>query len=59
MYKPEDIELPASFKDIENLHNHKFFREHLKKPPFKKAFLRESTEDEIRKIISLTYTSIG
>jgi len=59
LYKPEDIELPPSFYEIENLYNHPFLGPHLKNPPFKKAFLRESTEDEVRKIISLTYASIA
>ena len=57
-YKPEDIELPANFNDVENLYNHKFLGKHLKNPPFKKAFLRESTEDEVKKITALTYASI-
>ena len=59
MYKPEDIELPASFNDIEKLYNHEFLGKHLKNPPFKKAFLRESTEEEVRKIIALTYASVA
>ncbi len=59
MYKPEDIELPSSFNDIEKLYNHEFLGPHLKKPPFKKAFLRESTEEEVRKITALTYAAIS
>ncbi|MFW9873174.1 MAG: sulfatase [Candidatus Thorarchaeota archaeon] len=59
MYHPEDIELPASFNNIEKLYNHKFLGEYLKNPPFKKAFLRETTEDEVRKITALTYASIA
>ena len=59
MYKPEDIELPASFHDAKNLLNHEFLGQHMKNPPFKKAFLRESTEEEIRKITALTYASIA
>ncbi|MHA1374660.1 MAG: sulfatase family protein [Promethearchaeota archaeon] len=59
MYKPEDIELPSSFDDIENLHNHEYLAHHLKNPPFKKAFLRESTEEEIKKLTALTYASIS
>ena len=59
MYKPEDIELPGTFNDVKNLYNHKFLGKHLRNPPFKKAFLRESTEEEVRKIIALTYASIG
>ncbi len=59
LYKPEDMELPSSFRDIENLYNHEFLGQHLKNPPFKKAFLRESTEDEVRKITALTYASVA
>ncbi|MFX1266822.1 MAG: sulfatase, partial [Promethearchaeota archaeon] len=59
MYNPKDIELPPSFNDIKNLYSHKFLAYHLKNPPFKKAFLRESTEEEIRKITTLTYAAIS
>jgi arylsulfatase A-like enzyme len=59
MYEPENIKLPESFYDIRNLYNHEYLGPHLKKPPFKKAFLRESTEDEIKKITALTYASIA
>ncbi len=59
MYNPEDIPLPTNFDDITNLYNHEYLGQHLKKPPFKKAFIRESTEDEVRKITALTYASIG
>ncbi|MFW9948644.1 MAG: sulfatase [Candidatus Thorarchaeota archaeon] len=59
MYKPEEIELPASFKDAQNLYHHEYLGQHLKTPPFKKAFLRESTEEEIRNIMALTYAAIG
>ncbi|MFW9951395.1 MAG: sulfatase, partial [Candidatus Thorarchaeota archaeon] len=59
MYKPDDIELPSNFRDIINLYNHPFIGEHLRNPPFKKAFIRESAEDEVRKITSLTYASIN
>ncbi|MFX1278708.1 MAG: sulfatase [Promethearchaeota archaeon] len=58
MYNPEEIELPGTFNDVKNLYNHKFLGKHLRNPPFKKAFLRESTEEEVRKIIALTYASI-
>ncbi len=59
MYKPEDITIPANFDDIANLYNHEFLGYHLKNPPFKRAFLRESTEEEVRKITALTYAAIG
>ncbi|MFW9783288.1 MAG: sulfatase [Candidatus Heimdallarchaeota archaeon] len=59
MYKPDDIELPLSFYDKKKLYKHEFLGYHLKNPPFKKAFLRESTEEEARKLIALTYASIS
>jgi arylsulfatase A-like enzyme len=59
MYNPESIKLPSSFDDISNLYNHEYLGHHLKNPPFKRAFLRESTGDEVRKLISLTYAAIS
>ncbi len=59
MYRPEDIEIPSSFHDIKNLYNHEFLGPLLKNPPFKRAFIRESTEEEVRKLIALTYASIA
>jgi arylsulfatase A-like enzyme len=59
MYQPEDIILPETFNDAERLYSHPFLGPHLEKPPFKKAFLREATEEETRKFIALTYASIA
>jgi arylsulfatase A-like enzyme len=59
MYKPEDIELPSNFQDIKNLYNHHYLGNHLKNPPFKRAFIRESTEEEVRKLTALTYAAIS
>ncbi|MBD3197322.1 MAG: sulfatase-like hydrolase/transferase [Candidatus Lokiarchaeota archaeon] len=59
IYPPDKIQLPSSFDDIENLYEHEYLGEHLKKPPFKKAFLREANEDETRKFIALTYASVA
>ncbi|MHA2290504.1 MAG: sulfatase family protein, partial [Promethearchaeota archaeon] len=59
MYKPEDIELPSSFHDIKNLYEHQYLGNHLRNPPFKRAFIRESTEGEIRKLTALTYAAIS
>jgi arylsulfatase A-like enzyme len=59
LYRPEDIELPSNFNDIDNLYKHEYLKKHLKNPPFKKAFLRESTEEEIRKITALTYAAVA
>ena len=59
MYKPEDMKLPENFGDIERLKEHKFLGPLLENPPFKKAFLRESGEEEVKKIIALTYAAIS
>lgn len=59
LYKPEDMELPPNFEDIKNLYQHEYLGQHLKNPPFKKAFIRESNEEEIKKIIALTYAAVG
>jgi arylsulfatase A-like enzyme len=59
MYNPEEIELPPSFKDIERLYNHEYLGPLLENPPFKKAFLRESSEEEVKNITALTYASIS
>jgi len=59
MYNPDDITLPSNFSDIKNLYQYKFLGPHLKNPPFKKAFLRESSEEEVKKITALTYAAIS
>ena len=59
MYKPEEIELPPNFKDAKNLYSHKFLGPLLKNPPFFRAFLRETNEEETRKFIALTYGSVA
>ncbi|TXT63978.1 MAG: putative Arylsulfatase [Promethearchaeota archaeon] len=59
MYNPEEIELPPSFNDIERLYNHEYLGPLLENPPFKKAFLRESSEEEVKNITALTYASIS
>ena len=59
LYKSEDMVLPPNFGDIQNLYQHEYLGYHLKNPPFKKAFIRESTEEEVKKITALTYAAIG
>jgi arylsulfatase A-like enzyme len=56
MYNPDEIELPASFDDIKNIYNHPFLRHNI--PLFRGSFLRESTHEEVRRFIALTYGSI-
>lgn len=61
-YKPEDIPLPKTFSDQKNLKNHKYLNEFLYTNPeafFKKAFLKETNEEEMKKLKALTYASIA
>ncbi|MFW9827928.1 MAG: sulfatase [Candidatus Thorarchaeota archaeon] len=58
-YKPEDINLPENFNHIKKLYTHEFLGYHLKNPPFRRAFLRESSEEEVLKITALTYAAIA
>jgi len=58
-YRPEDVDLPPSFNDIENLYNHEYLGPFLKDPFFKNAMLRETNEEELRKFIALTYASVA
>jgi arylsulfatase A-like enzyme len=59
MYKTEEIELPSSFSDIENVYKHKFLGPLIKNPIFRGAMLRESEENELKEFIRLTYGSIS
>ena len=59
MYKPEEISLPSSFYDFNNLDSHKFLGPLIKNPVFRGAMLRASTEEEVREFIRLTYGSIS
>jgi arylsulfatase A-like enzyme len=61
-YKPEDIPLPETFSDQMNLKNHKYLNEFLYTNTdafFKKAFLKEASEEEVKKLKALTYASIA
>jgi len=61
-YKPEDIPLPESFSHQKNLKNHKYLNEFLYTNPdafFKKALLKESTEEDVKKLKALTYATIA
>ncbi len=57
MYKPEDIELPKSFKDLENLRNHPYIAPYINVMPG--AMLRETNEEELRKFIAYTYGTVA
>jgi arylsulfatase A-like enzyme len=53
MYNPEDIELPKSFKNLDNLRNHPYLAPYINVMPG--AMLRETTEEEARLFIAYTY----
>ncbi len=57
MYKPEDVELPKSFKDLENLRNHPYLAPYINVMPG--AMLREANEEELRKFIAYTYGTVA
>lgn len=58
MYKPEDVALPTTYYDKENLINHKFLGPLVTNPVFRGALLRETDETELREFMRLTYGSI-
>ncbi|MFW9949548.1 MAG: sulfatase [Candidatus Thorarchaeota archaeon] len=57
MYKPEQIELPSNFYDLENLRKHPYLKEYINVMPG--AMLRETNEEETRKFIALTYGTLA
>ncbi len=61
MYKPEDIELPPSFNDLENVNKHPYFGNIVMNPPLKGVHLlqRSTTEQEARRFIAKTYGAIS
>jgi arylsulfatase A-like enzyme len=59
MYNWQEMELPSNFNDLNNLYEHEYLGPLLENPPFKKAFIRESTEEEVKKLTALTYAAIS
>ena len=59
MYKPEDIELPESFNDIENVKEHPFLKRLLNNPFFRGMILRITNEKEAKEFTAATYGSIA
>lgn len=55
MYKPEDIELPKSFNDKENIKNHKFIGPRSDHPQFGRMLFHTSSEEEVRGFTAKTY----
>ena len=60
MYKPEDMELPASFNDMESLRDHKFVGPRLNLPGImNKMLLHAANEEEAKNFISHTYGMVS
>jgi arylsulfatase A-like enzyme len=58
LYKPEEVVLPISFNNLENLYDHPFMGEYLKNPIYK-TIIRTTTEEEARNFIALSYGVIS
>ncbi|MFW9952112.1 MAG: sulfatase [Candidatus Thorarchaeota archaeon] len=59
MYKPEDIEVPPNFKDLENLKNHPILGANLNNPFFRAMVLKTADEKEVREFTGSTYGAIS
>jgi len=59
MYKPEDIELPKSFNDKENIKKHKFIGPRSDLPMFGKMLFHTTTEEEARNFTAKTYGMVS
>ncbi len=57
IYKPEEIELPKNFNNLENLRNHPYLAPYINLMPG--AMLRETTEEEAKKFIAYTYGTLS
>jgi len=59
MYKSEDMELPLSFNDIENVKKHPFLGRNLDNPFVRGMILRITNEEEAKDFIAATYGSVA
>ena len=59
MYKPEEMELPISFYDIDKLYKHPYLKKYMENPPMRGALLREETEENIKRFIALNYGAVS
>ncbi|MFX0099625.1 MAG: sulfatase [Candidatus Hodarchaeota archaeon] len=59
MYKPGEINIPATANSIGDLKDHEYLGPWIESPLFKGALVRVSHEEEIRKFLSLTYGAIS
>jgi arylsulfatase A-like enzyme len=59
MYRPEDIELPASFRDVDAVRNHPYLRQRLDLPGLRNMMFRTTEdEEEARGFTAATYGMI-
>lgn len=59
MYKPENVELPPNFDDIDSVKEHRFLKPNLNNPFFRGMVLRITNEKEAKDFISATYGSVA
>ena len=59
MYDPEEMELPASFNDKENLKDHKFLGHRLDRRTLRNMMFRTTNEEEAKIFISHTYGMVS
>jgi arylsulfatase A-like enzyme len=59
MYKSEEIELPLSFSDIENVKKHPFLGRSLDNPFVRGMVLRVTNEKEAKNFTAATYGSVA
>jgi arylsulfatase A-like enzyme len=59
LYSPEDIQVPSTFSDVENLLKHEFLGPHLKNARFRQLLPQMIPEEDVKKFIALTYGSIS
>lgn len=59
MFKSEDMELPLSFNDIENVKKHPFLGRSLDNPFIRGMVLRTTNEKEAKDFIAATYGSVA
>ena len=59
MYNPDDIELPKSFTDKENIKNHKFIGPRSDHPQFGRMLFHTASEEEARNFTAKTYGMVS
>ena len=59
MYRPEDIELPASFADVDAVRTHPYLSSRLDLPGLRNMMFRTTDEEETRNFTALTYGMVS